>query len=144
VEVFLRTYVASRHPRGRLAEDSLDCPLVELGLITLPGEGHAYRFQRGFQHSLPDGILFYAVLRFWEAFAPAANTLALHDLSRQAGSPGRLFKIDESSLAERMERFERQTDGSVSYSETAGLRQLYRRKCFDANDVLSTVYAVKG
>ena len=31
---------------------------------------------------------------------------------RQPGSPGRLFKIDESSLAERLEGIERQTDGS--------------------------------
>ena len=29
----------------------------------------------------------------------------------------------ESSLAERMERIERQTEGSVSYGETAGLRR---------------------
>src|SRR5262249_6709258 len=32
VEVFLRTYVPSRLSRGDIAEDSLDCPLVELGL----------------------------------------------------------------------------------------------------------------
>jgi hypothetical protein len=123
VEVFLRTYVASRHQRGDIAEDSIDCPLVELGLITLPGEGHAYRFRRGFQHSLPDGILLYAVVRFWEAFAPAAQTLALHDLARQPGSPGRLFKIDESSLVERLEGIERRTEGSLSYAETSCIRR---------------------
>src|SRR5437016_4735236 len=30
VDCFLRTYVTSRHHQGSLAEDSLDCPLVEL------------------------------------------------------------------------------------------------------------------
>ena len=103
VEVFLRTYVPSRQSRGGIAEDSLDCPLVELGLITQPSDGHAYRFRRGAQQGLPDGILLYAVLCFWEAFSPTAGTLALHDLARQPGSPGRLFKIDESSLVERLE-----------------------------------------
>ena len=144
VEVFLRTYVPSRQSRGGIAEDSLDCPLVELGLITQPSDGHAYRFRRGAQHGLPDGILLYAVLRFWEAFSPTAETLALHDLARQPGSPGRLFKIDESSLVERLEGVERQTEGSLSYGETAGLRQLYRRKCLDAHEVLADAYATGG
>jgi hypothetical protein len=143
VEVFLRTYVASRH-RDDVAEDSIDCPLVELGLIAQPGDGHAYRFRHGFQHSLPDGILLFAVLRFWEAFSSTAKTLALHDLARQPGSPGRLFKIDESSLVERLEGIERQTGGSVSYDETAGLRQLYRRKELDPNEVLAAAYAIGG
>lgn len=144
VEVFLRTYVPSRQSRGDIAEDSLDCPLVELGLIIQPGAGHAYRFQRGFQHSLPDGILLYAVIRFWEAFAPAAKTLALRDVASQPGSPGRLFKIDESSLVERLESIERQTEGSLSYGETAGLRQLYRWKPLDPHEVLSAAYAIGG
>jgi hypothetical protein len=47
VEVFLRTYVPSRHSRGEVAEDSLDCPLVELKLITQPGDGQSFRFRRG-------------------------------------------------------------------------------------------------
>jgi hypothetical protein len=34
MEVFLRTYVPSRLSRGRIAEDTLDCPLTDLGLIT--------------------------------------------------------------------------------------------------------------
>jgi hypothetical protein len=144
VEVFLRTYVASRQQRGNVAEDSLDCPLVELDLLTQPGGGQAYRFRRGFQHSLPDGILLYAVLRFWDAFAPAAKTLALHDLVRQPGSPGRLFEIDESSLVERLEGIERQTEGGLSYDETAGLRQLYRRKQLDAHEILTAAYAIGG
>src|SRR5207249_209366 len=47
VDCFLRTYVSSRHVRGHVAEDSLDCPLVELGLVTQPGDGQTYRFRRG-------------------------------------------------------------------------------------------------
>jgi len=144
VDVFLRTYVPSRPNRRDLLEDSLDCPLVELGLIVQTEGGQAYRFQRGSQRGLPDGILLYAVLCFWEAFSPTAETLALCDLARQPGSPGRLFKIDESSLVERMERIERLTDGRLSYVETAGLRQLYRRKKLDPHEVLTEAYAVGG
>jgi hypothetical protein len=144
VEVFLRTYVPSRHSRGHIAEDSLDCPLVELGIITQPGDGQTYRFRRGSQQGLPDGILLYAVLRFWEGFSPAAETLALHDIARQPGSPGRLLKIDESSLVERLEGIEQQTEGALSYGETAGLRQLYRHRRLDPHQALAEAYAAGG
>jgi hypothetical protein len=142
VDCFLRTYVASRSARG-VAEDSIDCPLVELGLLTQAG-GELYRFRRGSQPSLPDGILLYAILHFWTAFAPASETLALQDLVRQPGCPGRLFKIDESSLAERLENIERQTEGALRYGETAGLRQLYRRERLEPLEALTAAYAAGG
>ncbi len=141
VEVFLRTYVPARGSRDDIAEDTLDCPLTELGLIRLPGDGRAYRFQRGIQRALPDGVLLYAVLQFWESFAPAAESLALHDLARQPGSPGRLFKIDESSLVERLEGMEEATKGKISYGETAGLRQLYRHERLAPAKALAEAYA---
>jgi hypothetical protein len=144
VEVFLRTYVPSRHGRGDVIEDSLDCPLVELGLIAQPGGGALYQFRRGAQPRLPDGVLLYAVLRFWDAFAPAAGALALADLARQPGSPGRLFKIDESALGERLEGIEGRTGGALSYAETAGLRQLYRHRRLDPNEALASAYATGG
>jgi hypothetical protein len=145
VEVFLRTYVPSRQSRGDIAEDSLDCPLIDLGLITQPAGSQTYRFRRGAQKTLPDGILLYGVLSFWNAFAPDTGTLAIHDLARQPGSPGRLFKIDESSLVERLEDIEKLTEGALSYGETAGLRQLYRRgERRDPKDVLTEAYATGG
>jgi hypothetical protein len=144
VDCFLRTYVASRNSRSEFTEDSIDCPLIELGLITQSADGQMFRFRRGTQQGLPDGILLYATLEFWELYSPQSETLALNDLARNPGSPGRLFKIDESSLAERLERIEMQTDGALSYGETAGLRQLYRRKPIESNELLSEAYAVGG
>ena len=139
VEVLLRTYVPGRGA----ADDSLDCPLAELGLIgQTPGQSFAFR--RGRQDGLPDGVLLYATLAFWEATAPGANSLALQDLARLPGSPGRLFKIDESSLAGRLEGAEEISGGAVSYGETAGLRQLYRRERLDPLGVLAGAYSVGG
>jgi hypothetical protein len=145
VEVFLRTYVPSKQSRGDIAEDSLDCPLIELGLITQPAGSQSYRFRRGSQKTLPDGILLYSVLSFWDAFSTDTGTLAIHDLARQPGSPGRLFKIDESSLVERLEDIEKLTNGALSYGETAGLRQLYRRgDRLDPKNALTEAYATGG
>jgi len=105
---------------------------TELGTLLLDDEG------------LPDGILLYAVLHFWEAFAPASETLAIRDLARQPCSPGRMFKIDESSLVERLEGIEKATNGRLSYGETAGLRQLYRRGRMNPTDALKEAYAAGG
>lgn len=142
IEVFLRTYVPSRSGRGVLIEDSLDCPLIELGLISQSNDGQVYRFQRGTQQNLPDGILFYAIMQFWNAFSFSSETLSLQDLARQPGSPGRLFKIDESSLAERLESAEKYTDGAISYGETSGLRQLYRHKPIEVNELLTSAFTM--
>jgi hypothetical protein len=144
IEVFLRTYLSARQSRGLTVEDSLDCPLVELGLITQVEGTQNYRFNRGAQPTLPNGVLAYAVLQFWDNFAPNAQTLALHDLASQPASPGRLFKIDESSLIERLESIEDWTDGALSYSDTAGSRQLLRRKRLAAKEALAQVYATGG
>lgn len=144
VEVFLRTYVPSRHNNHELPEDSLDCPLVELGLIIEPGSGQPCRFHRGAQRSIPDSLLLYTVLAFWDEFSPNVETLAIHDVARQPGSPGRLFKIDESSLVERLEGIERKTGGALSFGDTAGMQQLYRRQKVDRNEFLSEAYATGG
>jgi hypothetical protein len=127
VECFVHTYVPTRGSRGSILEDTLDCPLIDLGLLRPGSDARTFQFRRGPQESLPDGILLFAIVEFWEGFAPKGDTLSVSDLSRQPGSPGRLFKIDESSLIERLERCEDLTDGALRYNETAGLRQLYRR-----------------
>ncbi len=141
-ECFLLTYVGSRQPKGTLVEDSLDCPLVELGLIKASPDRRTFRFRRGPQEDLPDGILLYAIRHYWQVFNPHAETLSVADLSRQPGSPGRLFKIDESSLVSRLEQVEAMTDGALSYRETAGIRQLYRRRNIglDSFDLLEAAY----
>lgn len=144
VEVFLRTYAPSRHSKGDLAEDSLDCPLIELGLIVQTMGSQLYRFRRGLQQSLPDGVLLYSVMEFWNEFNPISNTLSIQDLAKQPASPGRIFKIDESSLVERLEGIEKMTGGAVSFGETAGIRQLYRREKMKSHDALAEAFAIGG
>ena len=143
VDCFLKSYVPSRNTRASIAEDTLDCPLIDLGLIQLSTDSRTYHFRRGPQDDLPDGILLFATLRFWESFGAKTESLSISDLARQPGSPGRLFKIDKSSLIGRYEQVERMTEGALSYNETAGLKQLFRRPRIiplDAFDLLEWTY----
>jgi hypothetical protein len=144
VDCFLRTYVPARATKVLVLEDTLDCPLVELGLIRASPDRQAFHFNRGAHRHLPDGILFYAVLDFWDRFGGGMKTLALRDLARQPGSPGQVFKIDECTLAERCGALERWTDGALSYDDTAGLRQLYRRRAIDTPWLLRRAFEPAG
>lgn len=140
VDCFFRTYLRARNWRGKVIEESLDCPLVELALIRSSPDGHTFSFARGEKDTLPDGLLFYATLQFWESFATDGNVLSLYDVCRQPGSPGQLFKLDDDSIAARYERFEEATQGAVVYDETAGLKQLYRRRNITPFRLLARTY----
>ena len=57
--------------KGQSSEDSLDCPLVELGLIKASPDRRTFRFRRGPQEDLPDGILLYAIRQLLAGLQPA-------------------------------------------------------------------------
>ena len=142
LDCLIRTYLPARQT-ATVPEDTLDCPLVELNLICDAGARHTYRFNRGPQALLPDGILFYATLDYWDRVRPDRDTMSLHDLAHQPGSPGRLFKIDEDSLAMRYEQVEQWTKGSMNYDETAGMKQLYRREKVSPIAILKQTYRTR-
>jgi hypothetical protein len=43
------------------------------------------------------------------------------------GSPGRVFKLDEDSVAERLMGLSDLTEGFLAWTDTAGLRQVHRK-----------------
>lgn len=132
VDVFLRTYLPARASRAAPLEDTLDSPLVELGLLrTDPVEGR-FELVRGPRPSLDDGTLGFAVLDFWERAAPHSETLHVDDLAHGPGAPGRVFGLDDRSLHERLEYAEAWSRGHLLYDQTAGLRQLRRARRVDA------------
>lgn len=126
-EVFLRTYLPARASRAVPAEDALDCPLNELRLLREDAAGRC-EFARGPKPSLGDEVFAFALLEFWERNAPDRDTLAADALLQRPGAPGRIFRLDAASLALRLEDAERWSRGAVFYDDTAGLRQLLRRK----------------
>jgi len=139
VEVFFRTYLPTRI-RLNNTEDTIDCPLIELDLIENIFETNTYRFSQGVQESLPDGVLLYSVLSFWEKNHPKLESLSLGDLAKNPGGPGLVFKIPEAALVVRLEEIEKWTRGAISYRESAGIRQLFRKKHLDPLAALEMAY----
>jgi len=129
VEVCLRCYLTRRD--GREVDDVAEPLLADLGLIT-EGPAGTFQFRRGPQSTLPDGVFAFALMEFWDRWEAATgssqNTLSFEAIAHDYGSPGRVFKLDESSVADRLLNLEAITSGAVRWTDSAGLRQVSRPK----------------
>lgn len=125
VECFIRSYVP-RIDKGT-GEDALEPVLAELGLIR-PVGGRIYEFRRGPKPTLPNGVFAFALHEFWSRHSPDAATLSVEAITYEPGSPGRVFKLDEASVVERLSSIEEVTRGRLIWSDMAGVRQVLRVK----------------
>ena len=141
IDVFLRSYVRRSSTR-EVVEDTFECPLTELDLIRQLSEPGQYAFNRGAQESLPESIFVFALASFLAT--RGTKTLSFEDICYAAGSPGKVFKLDESSVYERLERVEGATKKRWIFGETAGLRQLYVKDNVDPHQVLRRHYGTKS
>ncbi|RSZ55157.1 DUF4007 family protein [Massilia atriviolacea] len=123
IDTCLRGYA----PRsaGGSPEEYAEPMLGELGLIAEERKGH-FAFRRGPKPTLHDGMFVYALLDFWDSAAPGLSSLAFEQIAFNEGSPGRVFKLDEDSIAERLLGLEHLTRGALTWTDTAGLKQVHR------------------
>lgn len=141
VGVFIRNYLGGADRADSPPEDALDCPLVELGLLVQGANGLLFSFQRGPKPSLSDAVFVAAMAEFAKRSGESGErTLSFDDAAYAPCSPGRVFRLDEAALAERLERVEGLTGGAWSYTETTGLRQVLLRDDVDAERVLGAYY----
>ncbi len=123
IDTCLRSYA----PRsaGGSPEDYAEPMLGELGLIYEEHKGY-FAFRRGPKATLHDGMFAYALLDFWDRTALGQSSLAFEAIAYGEGSPGRVFKLDEDSVAERLFNLADLTRNALSWTDTAGLRQVHR------------------
>ena len=147
VTCFVRTYVTQRSSRQAGHEDALDLPLTELGVIKQVGKSERFRFVRGQKPSLGAGVFCYAVTDFWARFSKTAQTLSFETLAHEPGSPGRVFLLDENDVVDMLAEVEGVSNGIYTWSETAGLKQLIRKRELSVEDALAFIkldYAVNN
>ena len=123
VACFVRSYVSLPPSERTGYEDSLESPLTELGLIRPVGLRDGFRFVRGRKPTLGVGMVTYAVFNFWKQHSKA-QTISFEALAHAPGSPGRVFGLDENTLADYLLEIEDASGGLCRWSETAGLKQL--------------------
>lgn len=140
VNVFVRMYSGSvQHTRRVPLEDTMDCPLAELGLLYQEPIAQTYAFARGPKDSLPDAVVFYAMCIFAEN-AGGRRSFTFDELAYKPLGPGRVFKLDEVALAERLEHLEALTEGGWRLTETAGYRQVLVTRSVDPLEALDRYY----
>ena len=121
IECCIRSYV----PRANSdSPEDLSEPLLgELGLV-VHNSKDSFEFRRGAKRSLHDGIFGYALLDYWQRLEVSGSVMAFDRVAHDYGSPGRVFKIDESNISERLMSLELITNGQIQWTEQAGLRQV--------------------
>ena len=125
VECFVRTYLARSQSAKGLHEENLESPLSELALIQPMGVGGGFHFRRGPKPTLPDEVFLYGLLEFWRALYPTRREFSVEALSHDPGSPGRVFLMDEESVAERLANMADLTRNRIRWDESTGMRQVY-------------------
>ena len=129
LDTCLRGY-ASRSASSSV-EEAAEPMLAELGLLQEERKG-VYSFRRGPKSTLTDTFFIWALVDFWDRYYPGETSMTFEAIAYSVGSPGRVFKLDEESTAERLFLLSDVTDGKLKWSDTSGLRQIYRSD-FDTN-----------
>ncbi|MBL4830865.1 MAG: DUF4007 family protein [Aliivibrio sp.] len=138
LSVLLNTYTMAQKQKKGSKEDSLTSPLSELGLLRQNVDDKDYHLGWGPKPSLSDEVFLFALLSFWEKFS-GTNTLNVSSILLEPGSPGRIFLMDENEMALRLMRIELLTKGAFVWSETAGMKQIVRKKTFVQEDAWGLV-----
>jgi len=130
VNCFVRTYLPAKRSRSVAIEDTLDCPLVELGLLHETDDSASLSFSRGVHPTLPAHVFAFALVTFWKTRAAEVSTLSFNDIAYEPGSPGRVFKLSESAICDYLGEICEVTGGALTFDSTGGLSQVYRhREC---------------
>ena len=140
IQVFLRTYVMGSKSQSHLAEDDFECPLGEIGLIRLVGQG-VYSMERKERPSLPIEVLAYAICDFWDRTASTQTTISIERLLYGPGSPGSAFKINDRDFVRMLSSIPDKF--GLHYDESAGQRLLLRESPLSNNlEILDQYYSV--
>lgn len=131
VECLVRAYINKPSKSEEFTEDQIESPLAELGLIQPLNRNDTFQIKRGNQPSLGDGAFLYALVNFWKKYTQNARTMALETIAYEPCSPGRVLCLDEDSVADRLYGIEKSSNGILTWSETAGLRQVIANKPLD-------------
>jgi hypothetical protein len=140
VDCLVRSYVSTPATKKVSLEDTLDCPLAELGLVREFGGRSSFLLVRSERSSLSDEVFAYTVIEFLRSVRTEAKTASVNTLAFQPGSPGRVLCLNEDAVLARLERLERLTGGALSFDETAGLRQVLIRRLPEATAMLARHY----
>ena len=140
VDCFVRTYTVSTK-KGEITEDSLECPLAELNLISSTYSKTSYEFQRGPKPNLSFEVFEYTLFDYFTEKLKGSEILTFEKIMYDFGSPGKVFQLDEKSLDNYLEQFEIRKNTAFRFIKGAGgLRQIQKVKDVSLDELLINCY----
>ena len=144
INVVLAMYCRPQKSTGFKEEDVFS-PLAELNLIR-KAEDNRYTINTGLKTTLPQSLFISSIVDFWESqnkknLKPGtnSNSIKVDSLLLTPSSPGRIFALSENELTDRLHDIERQTEGALSLSETAGILQIFKNSSkYNSKKLLSS------
>lgn len=148
--VFVNSYLPTRGRKGEIAEDNLDCPLVELGLLQTVGyrlndastREPLYGFVIGPKPGITSGVLAYCIWDYWK-HSPFKDqdSLGFRFISSAEGSPGQIFKLPELAVRPLLDGLGPATEGALSFVESSSMQQVVIQSGLSEEDLLKFIYA---
>ena len=138
VDCFIRTYLVT-HKKGEITEDSIECPLAELGLLQQTYSKNEFELHKGPKSSLTQGIFEFALNDYWSK--QSNQIITFEKLMYDFGSPGKVFQLDEKSLEGYLDNMERAQNRIFKFDKGAGgLRQITKLKEINQKELLKNCY----
>jgi len=144
-EVFLHSYRPSRSAKG---EDHLDSAMSALRLIREFGERpnasgkweSLYSFDPARKSAIPQQLFLFFVHDWWNRNYPEEQTTPLRELVLGDHSPGRLLKMQEPEVLQRVTEVAARQPKAFQIVESTSLRQLHRLQESDGLNDLKAAY----
>ena len=140
IDCFINTYVVKSLVKNAITENTLECPLAELGLIKEKTNKGEFKFQRNLGKRVPRLIFYYALTEYINNSKEKTKTLSLKSITYEANSPGRIFKLDESTIASYLSDIEKSSNNKYKWSDTSSMRQLQINKKTSSEYFLNKYY----
>jgi hypothetical protein len=134
LDVFLGTYVQSATPlNGAVAEDLLESPLAVLGFVRRGepkpgshGKDLTYTVDGGIKSGISDELFRFCLHDGWTQFARDEITSSYRQIGHAVNSPGRIFRLSERDIHDRLQRLSVKWPKEFSLTESNNQRQLRR------------------
>ncbi|MGO3407689.1 DUF4007 family protein [Marinomonas sp.] len=130
VDCFLNTYskkikTATSKKNSKIDEDHFTSPMAELNLIQDNGGGF-YISNLGERSELPIEIFIFSLIEFFKLETSESNvsTIDFDSLLSKPCSPGRIFRLSESGLGQKLDDAQEFTNKEISWVDSLGLRQV--------------------
>ena len=125
LETCLKTYLPRASSDSK--EEAAEPILSDLGIIRQSLSGRSFTFDRGDKPQLTNEVFAFAVCDFWER-NPSANsnlaTLSFSAITTARGSPGRVFKLRENAVADRLAALDDLTGGKLRWVDSGGIKSI--------------------